>query len=161
MSPTGLPSPRRKPLTDLSISPSKKSKPASMENVILSTVRKKGWPNWTPSVSKGAAIEPPSQLFFTIKMDSRTRAYVPIDDDKPEEIFQKAMTFFKNIREKINYKGDDGIKIVSQVLTRELINVIFGSNAIERAGLGLDETVKICERIFRGEVVDPEEIPER
>jgi hypothetical protein len=132
-----------------------------MENDILGTLRKKGWPNWTSSIHKGTAVEVPSRLFFTIKMDSRTRAYVPIDDDKPEETFQKAMTFFENIREKINDNGDDGLKTISQALTRQLINVIFGSNAIERVGLDLDETVKICERIFRGEVVDPEVIPER
>ncbi|KAL1968049.1 hypothetical protein VTN77DRAFT_2179 [Rasamsonia byssochlamydoides] len=101
-----------------------------MEKLILRTFREKGWP--------------PSRLLFTIKMDSKTRAYVTLgdDDDAPEELFYKAMTFYQNIQEKINEKGDDGLKIVSEILTKQMINVIYGSNAIERVGLGLDETVK-------------------
>ena len=132
-----------------------------MEKIILSTLRKRGWPNWIPSISKDTAVEPSTRFFFTIKMDSKTRAYVPIGDDAPEKLFQNAENFLLNIQEKINEKGDDGLRIVSETLTKQMINAIFGSNAIERAGLYLDETVRICEKIFRGEVVDPDDIPEQ
>jgi fido (protein-threonine AMPylation protein) len=93
-------------------------------------------------------------------MNSKTRAYVPIGDD-PRELFQKAMTFFENIQDMTQESGEAGMKIVGETLTKDMANAIFGSNAIERAGLGLEETLRICEKIFRGETVDPEDIPEQ
>jgi hypothetical protein len=131
--------------------------PFGMEGAILNILRKKGWASWG---SESTASES-SRLFFTIKMDSRTRAYVPIDGGDPGKLFERALCFIQNIQEKVNDKGDDGLKVMSKTLTKQMIDVVFGSNAIERAGLGLEETVKICDRIFRGEIVDPESIPER
>ncbi|OJJ50083.1 hypothetical protein ASPZODRAFT_89908 [Penicilliopsis zonata CBS 506.65] len=86
-------------------------------------------------------------------MDSKTRAYLQIGDETPEELFKKTAGFFDTIQKKLDEKGEDGVRIVTETLTRHLGNVIFGSNYIERAGLNLDETIKICERVFRGEVL--------
>lgn len=102
-----------------------------------------------------------NRLFYTISMDSSARAYIPLDDDSPRDLFKKATDFYKVIQEKLQEKGSDGTALISDTLTRHLGTVIFGSNYIERAGLNLEETIKICERIFRGEFVDPEQIPER
>jgi hypothetical protein len=140
-----------------------------MESTILNILRKKGWASWmsestavqqssSPSESTVTATEPSesSRLCFTIKMDSGTRAYIPIDGETPEKLFERALGFIQNIQEKVKDKGDDGLKIMSKMITKQMIDVVFGSNAIEGAGLGLEETTKICNRIFRGEIVDPE-----
>ncbi|RAL06389.1 uncharacterized protein BO80DRAFT_440261 [Aspergillus ibericus CBS 121593] len=79
-------------------------------------------------------------------MDWTARVYIPLDQDSSNDLFKK---------------GSGGATVISDTLTRYLGTVIFGSNYIERAGLDLEETVKICESIFCGEFVDPEHIPER
>ncbi|PYH68327.1 Fic family protein [Aspergillus vadensis CBS 113365] len=84
-------------------------------------------------------------------MDSSARAYIPLDDDSPKDLFKKATDFYRVIQEKLEEKSSDGTALISDTLTRYLGTVIFGSNYIERAGLNLEETIKICERIFRGE----------
>ena len=94
-------------------------------------------------------------------MDSRTRAYVPLGDETPQDMFKKAMSFFHTVHDKVAKGGEEGVQIVTDTLTRQLAYTIFGSNYIERAGLGLEETIKICERIFRGEKINAEDIPQR
>src|SRR6266536_1305347 len=126
-------SPRRKSLADvfegLNITSVDKGAPA-MEKALSATFTAKRWPNWTSSISAGTATAPAPRLHFTNKMDSKTRAYVPIGDD-PRELFQKAMTFFENIQDMIQESGEAGMKIVGETLTKDMANAIFGSNAIE------------------------------
>jgi len=42
-----------------------------------------------------------------------------------------------------------------------MAHLIFGSNMVERAGMGLDETIKLCRRIFDGEEVDAADVDPR
>lgn len=152
-------SPRRKQLAglfdNLSISPvASTTTSASMRSAISSAFTTRGWPP-----SKASRVNE-NRLFYTISMDSSARAYV-LDDDSPKDLFKKATDFYKVIQEKLKEKGSDGTAFISDTLTRYLGTVIFGSNYIERAGLNMEETIKICERIFRGEFVDPEKIPEK
>ncbi|GKZ94782.1 hypothetical protein AnigIFM59636_008510 [Aspergillus niger] len=155
-------SPRRKTLAglfdNLSISPSMSTTTStSMKSAISSAFKARGWP---PSISKGSHANE-SRLYYTISMDSNARAYIPLDEDSPKDLFKKATDFYNIIQEKLKDKGNEGTAIISDTLTRHLGTVIFGSNYIERAGLNLEETIKICEIIFRGEFVDPEKKPER
>ncbi|GLA57966.1 hypothetical protein AtubIFM54640_005768 [Aspergillus tubingensis] len=130
---------------------------ASMRSAISSAFTTCGWP---PSISKIFRVAE-SRLIYTISMDSSARAYIPLHDDSPKDLFKKATDIYKIIQEKLEEKGSVGTALISDTLTRYLGTVIFGSNYIERAGLNLEETNKICERIFRGEFVDPEKIPEK
>ena len=125
-----------------------------MQTMISSTFQQKGWPNWAPSLSKGSSIMP-SPLPFSIQMDSRSKAYLRLDDESPQERFEKAISFFDTVQNKLNEQGGYGMDVIAGNLTSHLATVIFGSNHIERAGLGLEETRKICEQIFR-EPVHPE-----
>ncbi|KAB8265813.1 fido domain-containing protein [Aspergillus pseudonomiae] len=154
-------SPRRKPLAgffdNLTISPSISRTSTSMTSAISSAFQSRGWP---PSISKASRMDD-TRLFYTIAMDSTVRAYIPLDQDSPMDMFKKATDFYNVIQEKLKERENDGVTLLGEILTRHLGTVIFGSNYIERAGLNLEETIKICERIFRGEHVDPEHIPER
>ncbi|PYH40598.1 uncharacterized protein BP01DRAFT_409740 [Aspergillus saccharolyticus JOP 1030-1] len=94
-------------------------------------------------------------------MDSTTRAYIPLDEELPKDLFKKVTDFYGVIQAKLAEKGSEGVTVLSETITRHLPTIIFGSNYIERAGLNLEETIKICESIFRGEGVDAENIPER
>ncbi|KAF7900218.1 uncharacterized protein EAF01_007520 [Botrytis porri] len=40
-------------------------------------------------------------------------------------------------------------------MQEEMVKVIFGSNNIERVGLGYDETFRLCLAVFRGECITP------
>ncbi|KAE8155288.1 fido domain-containing protein [Aspergillus avenaceus] len=151
---------REKPLAglldNLTISPSSSTTNMNMKSATGIAFQTRGWP---PSHSNGSHIDN-KRLFYTIAMDSTTRAYMPLDQDSPKDMFKKATDFYNVIQQKLKEKGDGGDILLSDSLTRYLGTVIFGSNYIERVGLNLEETVKICERIFRGEYVDPEHIPE-
>lgn len=68
------------------------------------------------------------------------------------------MSFFDAARNKHGERGKYGMDIIVKNLMSHLATVIFGSHNIERAGLGLEETIKICEQIFR-ESIEPENIP--
>ncbi|KAE8311058.1 fido domain-containing protein [Aspergillus transmontanensis] len=155
-------SPRRKTLAglfdNLSISPSTSTTAStSMRSAISNAFQSRGWP---PSISK-ASRGNENRMFYTISMDSTARAYIQLDQDSPKDLFKKATDYRTVIQQKLKERGSDGTTVIGDTLTRHLGTVIFGSNYIERAGLNLEETVKICESIFRGEFVDPEKIPER
>ena len=95
-------------------------------------------------------------------MDSGPNAYILIGDETPQEIFEKTINFIDEVQNKLNERGTNyGMGVISKSLTSYLATVIFGSNCIERAGLGLEETINICEQIFRGECVDSENIADR
>ncbi|KAE8381494.1 fido domain-containing protein [Aspergillus bertholletiae] len=153
---------RRKPLTgifdNLSISSStSRATSTGMRSAITSAFQSRGWP---PSISRASRMDD-KRLFYTIAMDSTARAYIPLDQDSPKDMFKKATDYYNIVQEKLKERGSDGVTLLSDTITRNLGIVIFGSNYIERAGLELEETIKICEKIFCGEYVDPEHITER
>ncbi|RYC62021.1 hypothetical protein CHU98_g4188 [Xylaria longipes] len=51
-------------------------------------------------------------------------------------------------------KGAEVFRDIWLRIDDEACHVVFGSNLIEDAGAGLDYTVPLCQRIFRGEYVD-------
>ncbi|PLB48789.1 Fic-domain-containing protein [Aspergillus steynii IBT 23096] len=84
-------------------------------------------------------------------MDSGTAAYIVPNQESPSDLFKKATDFCSTIQERVTEKGSGGFKILSNTLTKQSGTAIFGSNYIESAGLDLEETINICERVFRGE----------
>ena len=42
-------------------------------------------------------------------------------------------------------------KNMEKIITEEMAKVVFGSNKIERLGLGLDETFRLCLAVFEGD----------
>jgi fido (protein-threonine AMPylation protein) len=128
-----------------------------MDTVLSRTFGAKGWPNWRASI--GRARVTTERLDFTIKMDSKTRAYS--SSENPEALFKQAIDCFEDIQQMMRDSGPAASNILQGTLRNDMVNVIFGSNAIERAGLGLEETIRICEAIFRGEDVDANDVPDR
>ncbi|KAI9734984.1 MAG: hypothetical protein M1834_002066 [Cirrosporium novae-zelandiae] len=85
-------------------------------------------------------------------MPDQYRQYEGSSD--PQIFFNKVLTYHTNLQELItNLKNPFHFETA---MTKNMIVAIFGSNQIERVGLGLDETIKICEQIFEGESVDAE-----
>lgn len=107
---------------------------------------------------------PPSIDFcpFTISMDSSERAYTDSDPKHLQESFKEICRFYFNtIHERLKKQGSRGAHVLSQSIMRQLGTVVFGSNNIDRVGLDIEETIKICRRVFRGEHIDPAQIPPR
>ena len=92
-------------------------------------------------------------------MDSTYRAIA--DNEDPTNLFKRAAAYFLDIRQLIQALPGEGSKIIKKNLAQQMASVVFGSNKIERIGLGQDETIRLCEAIFRGEDVDPENISPR
>lgn len=138
---------------DLTIEPI--SRPRQRVGRVLSgSFRRNGWPNWNKSISRATGAAKP--LDFTIKMDSTYRAIADAED--PKKLFEKASSYILDIRQLMRTLSADGAEIIEKNLTNQMTSVVFGSNHIERVGLGLDETIKLCEAIFRGEDVNPEDV---
>ena len=94
-------------------------------------------------------------------MNQGYRIYSPSDaPNLARDLFQEVQTDIIEIRKR-SAKDPWISQLVSEELTQAMMELVFSSNQIERAGLQLDETLKICERIFRGEVVDASSIDER
>ncbi|KAI9793671.1 MAG: hypothetical protein M1816_007566 [Peltula sp. TS41687] len=125
--------------------------------VISGTFSRQGWPNWT-SLSR-ATGKPSEMLAFTITMNSAYRQIANTED--PTTLFEKASGYLLNIRDMMKTTEAQKSDVLEKNLVQQMSHVVFGSNHIERVGLGLDETIKICEAVFRGEDVDPNDVDER
>ncbi|TQN68487.1 hypothetical protein CSHISOI_06947 [Colletotrichum shisoi] len=78
-------------------------------------------------------------------------------DQNPLKLFEKASSWLAIIQEK---KTD---QVQTDLILKEtqdaVIRAIFGSNKIERAGLGWNITLNLCQSVFAGEYVG--DVPER
>ncbi|KAJ4141661.1 hypothetical protein NW768_000877 [Fusarium equiseti] len=149
------PSHKRKPIGDLfnqqpssaastssSTMPSSAAKRTKMLTDLHKSVRQK-WP------AMGSA-----QVPITIRSDSTYRTYAAEQD--PAALFEKATRYLGSLKGNRTQEQQD---ILIKELHDSIIHAIFGSNRIERAGLGLDVTIHLCRQILRGEPVP--EIEER
>lgn len=139
---------------DLEITPTSTTAPlasspkkhAKMNQVLHDTISK-GWP---PKSQRGV-----EQMSMTIRADDIYRQYAK--DQDPKKLFEKATSWIAAIQDtSLESHQQD---IVSKEVRDAMVRAIFGSNMIERAGLGWDITVELCQKIFAGE--DIGEITER
>lgn len=89
----------------------------------------------------------PRAMYMTIRADNVYRQYQA--DQDPKKLFEKANEWITTIR-KVAHEHED---LVAKEIQEALIRAIFGSNLIERAGLGLEATVHLCRKVFAGETV--------
>lgn len=112
----------------------------------------KGWPPKFDSLPKSEPVS------LTIRSDEVYRQYG--QDQDPKHLFEKAtgwISAIQNVTTSTN--SSKHADIIHQEIQEALIRAIFGSNKIERAGLGWDITLNLCRRIFAGEELG--EITER
>ena len=114
-----------------------------MRDDIRATISK-AWPSMV-------ADDAPGQPFMTISTDEIYRQYGQSHD--PRELFEKAAHWVTTIQ--TTTLSEEQQEIVFQEVHESMLRAIFGSNRIERAGLGWDITVQLCRRIFSGEDVRP------
>jgi Fic family protein len=113
------------------------------------------WPNWG-SISRATGARP-IQLNYTIRMSKNYREMSDFISD-PQDLFNETCAIINEIRQNRRPEHED---ILAKDLKDGLMSIVFSSNNIERAGLNLQETIKICQRIFDGEDVKAEDISER
>jgi fido (protein-threonine AMPylation protein) len=94
-------------------------------------------------------------ISMTIHADDIYRQYA--QDQDPQKLFEKATKWISTIQ--LTPLDDKKQELVNREVHESMLRAIFGSNMIERAGLGWDITVHLCRKIFSGE--DIREIPER
>ncbi|KAI0835533.1 fido domain-containing protein [Hypoxylon sp. FL0890] len=111
-----------------------------MKQSLRATISR-GW----PSISRSAA----GAMSMTIHADDIYREYT--QGQSPEELFKKAAGWISKIHS--TTLNDNQQDVVNQELHNVMIRAIFGSNMIERAGLGYDITIQLCKSIFAGEDV--------
>ncbi|KAK6346617.1 hypothetical protein TWF696_006737 [Orbilia brochopaga] len=78
------------------------------------------------------------------------------------DLTDKQYDYLTKLINKIRSRSGDGhAEKVASGMEVELCRTIFGSNFIEWAGTGYDETVQICQKVFRGEEVRDEDAIEK
>jgi Fic family protein len=113
------------------------------------------WPNWG-SISRATGASP-IQLNYTIRMSKNYRELSDHISD-PQYLFDETRAIMNEIRQN---KRPEHEEVLAKDLKEGLMSIVFSSNNIERAGLNLQETIKICQRIFDGEDVKAEDISDR
>ncbi|KAK7430899.1 hypothetical protein QQZ08_002427 [Neonectria magnoliae] len=116
-------------------------KRAMMVQGLRSTISK-AWP--TQSHQK-------EQMSMTIRADDVYRQYAY--DQDPSKLFEKATNWINAIQTTSTDENQE--EVVANEIQETMVRAIFGSNMIERAGLGWDITVQLCKRIFAGEDLGP------
>ncbi|KAK3364732.1 fido domain-containing protein [Lasiosphaeria ovina] len=112
-----------------------------MMSQTLRSAISKGW----PAASRDAATS--EELFMTIRADNVYREYQK--DQDPKKLYEKAANWFGNIQSTI--MDEQQQDVIMKEIQESMIRAIFGSNMIERAGLGLDITINLCRQVFAGE----------
>ncbi|KAK5663906.1 hypothetical protein OQA88_117 [Cercophora sp. LCS_1] len=117
------------------------------------------------SILRGSSIRARSlraEASFTISMGDAYDYNILGDELDPDDLHREMLRYSADIAEilqaqppspEVEASADNH---VLEVLSR----MVFGSNYIERAGAGLDITLKLCQAIFRGETI-PDTIDER
>lgn len=135
----------------LEIADSARRESVSMGTRLRATMRG-GWPTWTGTF-RSHALE---RMSFTIRADPMYRTYAT--SGNPSELFEKASGWLIHIGE---MELDDARQeIIEREVTETMCRAMFGSNHIERVGLGLEMTIDLCRRVFAGDDVG-EEVGER
>ncbi|CZT48773.1 uncharacterized protein RSE6_09521 [Rhynchosporium secalis] len=119
-----------------------------------------GWPPASVLFqnSQGNVPERTRALNFTLRMSQDYRVYP--DNwrteytivDKPADVstsFQATQGIISEISEMMKAR-DSGANDREVVMFEEMARAVFGSNSIDRLGLGLDETMRLCIAIFQG-----------
>ncbi|KAH7416660.1 fido domain-containing protein [Cadophora sp. MPI-SDFR-AT-0126] len=142
----------------LSISDSKSSSQSSNSKSFKSSIRSRRFPNWT-SISRATGPRP-REVQFTIKMNNGYRVYSNSD---PYNLATDLFNDLSNDILEIRNKADDPkmSDVMSEEITSAMMELVFSSNLIERAGLGYGITIKICQKIFEGGHVDARDFDER
>lgn len=110
---------------------------------------KRGWANW------GQTKTGEQNFQFTIRMNDTRLFYSK--GTKPQEQFNEALEYLEEIQSVRHDHPKNTAEIMSECVQDDMKMVIFGSNMIERAGLGLNETTKMVDTIFKGQEVEVRE----
>ncbi|KAI9688696.1 MAG: hypothetical protein M1822_001053 [Bathelium mastoideum] len=152
----------------LDLGSSRSSEPSSLASSRKAVSCLKGSFNrgWPPSILTMRGLNPAAasssskeSLKFTLRMSQDYRVYddrwrvdssvkdQPTDVSESFRAAQEIMTEVSQTVKKCKVSPND----VESVMLEQMCQVIFGSNQIERVGLGLNETLSLCQAIFRGE----------
>jgi hypothetical protein len=136
-------------------SPRKSVKPLGSRALSGSLYSSGKWPHWGTlgRRAEGLIMKP---LNFTIRTTFDYREYSTDGDINVQ--FEDAAAMIEEIH--CISKNGDTIDLQEE-LQDMMVNAIHSSNHIERAGLDLNITTRICMRMFAGEDVDANDIEER
>ncbi|KAH6982067.1 fic/DOC family protein [Ilyonectria sp. MPI-CAGE-AT-0026] len=121
-----------------SVTPSSPKKRAKMAQGLRDSISKA----WPPQSNKSM-----EQMSMTIRADDVYRQYAR--DQDPKQLFEKATNWIMAVQ--TTALDNDQQDLVANEIQETMVRAIFGSNMIERAGLGWDITVQLCRKIFAGE----------
>lgn len=103
---------------------------------------------------------------FTLKMNTEHRE-LENQQESNINLFNRSKVIIDEIKEMLGGNGGDDtakkrlIDVYGEFTAETMAHLIFGSNMQERAGMGYDETYKLCLEVFNGNDIDPADIDPR
>lgn len=137
--------------------------PTTDSTMPLSPVRRRNMSDRFKSTitSTYAPVKSTDYVAMTVRMDDVYRTYE--SGPSPEDLFEKARVWLTACQKNCDdmMANPEKQEALVDALHATMIEAVFGSNAIERAGAGWDITLDLCRKVFRGEDLGPVPIPER
>ncbi|KAK5989974.1 hypothetical protein PT974_08237 [Cladobotryum mycophilum] len=119
-------------------SPLKRQK---MSSDLKSTIRTK-WPSLSGSERKTFSLALHAEDVYQTNSTNT---------QDPKKLFEKASQYLDTLREMSRSQNQN--ELLENQIHDMMIHAVFGSNCIERAGLGLDATVQLCKKVLNGETL--------
>ena len=126
----------------------------TMSDTLRNSLRRSGFPSW--NTLKWRVDAPSHRREFTLTLDYNIRSYHSRQND-PHVEFGEARELVEEIKDALGTQeapNKDNLEKYISFTQDSMADLIFGSNYIERAGLGHDETRRICLAVFNGETID-------
>ena len=117
---------------------------------LLKTLRSSlrgSWPPWGSLRHKSKAA------CFTLSTNDVYRFPLNDEETQPDNAFYLAQSCFGDIQTIMANPSPAEEDTLESFLIKSFTNLIFGSNAIERAGCGYELTVRLCRKVVAGKEV--------
>lgn len=121
-----------------------------MFTTLTKSIRSTGFPSW-----KTLGCNSPAK--FILKRSGAYCSYENPTSGVSNLLFEQSASIIEELKCLVPQNDD----AYASFITSEMGHAIFGSNMQERAGLGLEDTIRICLKIFRGGRVLANEIDEK
>jgi fido (protein-threonine AMPylation protein) len=128
-------------------------------NIIKNSVINAGFPNWR--TLRGLSKNNVEDCFFGLNASENYRSYAAEQEDV-NILFRRSSAIIQEIREMLGSEDRETlVDFYIDFMADKMVHMIFGSNMQEKAGMGLEETIKLCRQIFEGKEIDAGNVDQR
>ncbi|KAL2065449.1 hypothetical protein VTL71DRAFT_3119 [Oculimacula yallundae] len=146
--------------TSRSRSASSKKRKNTLSSSLKGSIRGAGFPSW--KTLRGLSSSTAEECKFILHMNDNYHYYKP-EQEKHNVVFERSSAIIQELKTIFDTAKEDNdlLSAYTEFTADTMAHMVYGSNMQEKAGMGLDETINLCRRVFAGENIDPNGIEER